>query len=264
LVAPKLTLLGPVSARTSGDTKQVAKRRPFYVELLAYLTLHPNGVTASEVADAFGITKERARSDLSILRHWLGDDPRSGEPHLPDARAQRDRTDRGAVYVTRGVLCDLDLFRRLRNRGQAAGSEGIEDLVVALRLVTGEPFSEHRGSGWGWLLDGERTDHIMTCAIVDVAHIVTAHALATGDLDLARFSAETAYRAAPYDETSRLDLIDVAAATGHAGAAQRQLIDDVLNRSDDGLGPIEVPDRTAEVIRQRGWSTGSGRRENHA
>jgi LysM repeat protein len=264
LVAPKLTLLGPVSARTAGDTKDVAKRRPFYVELLAYLTLHPNGVTASEVADAFGITKERARSDISILRHWLGEDPRSGEPHLPDARVQRDRADRGAVYVTRGVLCDLDLFRRLRTRGQAAGADGIEDLVTALRLVAGEPFSEHRGSGWGWLLDGERTDHIMTCAIVDVAHIVTTHALATGDLDLARFSAETAYRAATYDETSRLDLIDVAAATGHAGAAQRQLIDDVLNRSDDVLGPIDVPDRTAAVIRQRGWSTSASRREQRA
>jgi LysM repeat protein len=264
LVAPKLTLLGPVNARTTGDSKQVAKRRPFYVELLAYLTLHPNGVTASEVADAFGLTKERARSDLSILRHWLGEDPRTGEPHLPDARAHRDRTDRGAVYATQGVLCDLDLFRRLRNRGQAEGEKGLDDLVTALRLVTGEPFSEHRGTGWSWLLDGERTDHIMTCAIVDVAHIVTTHALATNQLDLARFSAETAYRAAPYDETSRLDLIDVAAATGHAGAAQKQLVDDVLNRSDDGLGPIDIPDRTAEVIRQRGWSNAGAPREKRA
>jgi hypothetical protein len=104
----------------------------------------------------------------------------------------------------------------------------------------------------------------MTCAIVDVAHIVTTHALATNQLDLARFSAETAYRAAPYDETSRLDLIDVAAATGHAGAAQKQLVDDVLNRSDDGLGPIDIPDRTAEVIRQRGWSTAAAPRERRA
>ncbi|MEP9383379.1 LysM peptidoglycan-binding domain-containing protein [Nocardioides cheoyonin] len=264
LVAPKLTLLGPVTARTTGDAKQVAKRRPFYVELLAYLTLHPNGVTASEVADAFGITKERARTDLSILRHWLGEDPRTGEPHLPDARAQRDRADRGAVYATNGVLNDLDLFRRLRSRGQAEGEKGLDDLVTALSLVTGEPFSEHRGTGWGWLLDGERTDHIMTCAIVDVAHIVTTHALATNQLDLARFSAETAYRAAPYDETSRLDLIDVAAATGHSGAAQKQLVDDVLNRSDDGLGPIEIPDRTAEVIRQRGWPATETHRERRA
>lgn len=42
-----------------------------------------------------------------------------------------------------------------------------------------------------WLLDGERLDHIMTCAIVDTAHIVTTHALAVGDLGLARFAAET-------------------------------------------------------------------------
>jgi hypothetical protein len=34
LLAPKLTLLGPVSARTQGDARQIAHRRPFYVELL--------------------------------------------------------------------------------------------------------------------------------------------------------------------------------------------------------------------------------------
>jgi len=262
LVLPKLTLLGPVAARTAGDAKQVAKRRPFYVELLAYLVLHPHGVTTAEVAAAFGLTRERARSDLSVLRHWLGSDPRTGESHLPDARAQRGHADRGAVYLTRGVLSDIDLFRRLRSRGQAQGESGIDDLVAGLRLVTGEPFAEQRATGWAWLLEGERIDHIITCAIVDVAHIVTTQALATGDLELARFAAETAYRAAPYDETSRLDLIDVAAATGHAGTAQRQLVDDVLNRTDDDLGPIEAPERTTEIIRQRGWSATTGRREN--
>jgi len=41
----------------------------------------------------------------------------------------------------------------------------------------------------------------MTCAIVDTAHITTTHSLSVGDLDLARFAAETAADSAPYEET---------------------------------------------------------------
>ena len=170
LVAPKLTLLGPVTARAVGDARKSAHRRSYYVELLAFLALHPTGVSASELADAFGIQPERARNDLSILRAWLGTDPRTGEPYLPNAR-QTHATGVPATYRTQGVLCDMDLFRRLRARGASRGSEGMEDLVAALRLVSGEPFSDLRETGWSWLLEGERLDHVMTCAIVDVGHI---------------------------------------------------------------------------------------------
>ncbi len=81
----------------------------------------------------------------------------------------------------------------------------------------------------------------MTAAIVDVAHIVTAHALETGDLDLAAFSARTSYTAAPYDEIARLDLIGVDHALGNHDAADTALADDILNRSDDALGPVDLP-----------------------
>ena len=73
------------------------------------------------------------------------------------------------------------------------------------------------------------------------------------DHDLARRAAETAYRAAPDDETSRLDMIAVAAATGHADLVEQRLVDEVLNRSDDGLGPVSLPARTSRIINQRGW-----------
>ena len=80
---------------------------------------------------------------------------------------------------------------------------------------------------------------------------MTVHALASDDLDLARFAAETAYHAAPDDETSRLDMIEVAAASGHAELAKRQLVDDIFNRSDDDLGPVELPPRTVRLTRKR-------------
>ncbi len=253
LMGPKLTLLGPVSARTLGDPHKMAHRRPFYLELLAYLALRPGGATADEISDAFGIQPERARKDIGILRGWLGVDKRTGKAHLPNAR-QTHVAGEGARYVLNGVATDLDLFRRLRTRGQSRGEAGIDDLRTALTFVTGEPFTDLRSTGWNWLLECERLDHIMACAIVDTAHVVVNHALSVGDFDVARFAAETGYLASPYDDTSRLDLIAVGKASGDAEAADQFLAEGVLNRSDDDLGPVDVPERSTQVVRQRVWS----------
>jgi nucleoid-associated protein YgaU len=250
-VAPKLTLLGPVSARAMGDVTATAHRRPYYLEILAYLVLHPSGVTADELAEAFGIRPKKARTDLSSLRIWLGKD-RSGARYLPSAQ-QTHEDGASGKYALHGVLSDLDLFRRLRVRGQSRGAEGIDDLVAALHLVSGEPFTELRDHGWTWLLEGERLDHIMTSAIVDVGHIVTTHALAVGDLDLADLAARTALGAAPYDEVAQIDMVEVHRARGDEASADEQLRDNVLNRSDDNLGPIELPERTSRIVRCKGW-----------
>ncbi len=253
LTGPKLTLLGPVAARTLGDGSKAAHRRPFYIELLTYLALRPNGTTADEIGEAFGIRPGRARRDLGILRGWLGTDRRTGKPHLPNAR-QTHVPGEGARYALNGVATDLDLFCRLRARGQSRGVAGIEDLRTALTLVTGEPFSDLRPTGWAWLFEGERIDHVMSCAIADTAHIVVTHALSAGELELARFAAETGYLASPYDETARLDCIAVDKASGEEAAADQMLTEGISNRSDGDLGPIDTPARSAHVIRQRAWS----------
>ncbi|MEQ7845819.1 LysM peptidoglycan-binding domain-containing protein [Nocardioides kribbensis] len=244
-VAPKVTLLGPVRVRTLGDATATAHRRPYYVEFLAYLALHPNGVTAEKLAEDLSIRPQKARSDLSIIRKWLGQS-RAGKPFLP--RAQQTHQDGvPATYALDGVLCDLDLFRRLRARGQSRGAEGMADLIAALHLVSGEPFTDLRKDGWGWLLEGDRLDHIMTAAIVDVGHIVTTHALAVGDLDLADFASHVTRVASPYDEVATLDRVAVERALGHEATAAAMLSSEVLSRSDDNLGPIEIPPRTAQV-----------------
>jgi hypothetical protein len=46
----------------------IAKRKPYYTELLAYLATRPYGVTPDEVADAFSITRPRARNNVNIVR----------------------------------------------------------------------------------------------------------------------------------------------------------------------------------------------------
>ncbi|WP_310964108.1 LysM peptidoglycan-binding domain-containing protein [Nocardioides terrisoli] len=255
--APKVTLLGPVAVRTLGDATATAHRRPYYVEFLAYLALHPHGVSAEKLAEDLCIRPQKARSDLSIVRKWLGQS-RAGRPYLP--RAQQTHQDGvPATYALDGVLCDLDLFRRLRARGQSRGSEGMADLVCALHLVSGEPFTDLRKDGWGWLLEGDRLDHIMTAAIVDVGHIVTTHALALGDLDLADFASNVALAASPYDEVATLDRAEVERATGDAEEADARMRKDVFNRTDDALGPIQLPPRTAEVVERKRSST-TGRR----
>ena len=116
------------------------------------------------------------------------------------------------TYQLQGVLVDLDLFRRLRTRGQARGAEGIKDLRTAMDLVDGQPFSLLREKGWSWLLDTERVHETIGCAIVDTAHVLVADALAKGELHAARKIAEAACTAAPYDDVCRLDLIAVALA----------------------------------------------------
>jgi len=223
-------------------------------EILAYLATRPGGVTTGELADTFNITAGKAREYARSVREWLGTDPLTGDLHLPDARHAPAAIDRGVgVYQVLNVLVDVDLFRRLRVRGEARGGDGINDLRTALRLVQGRPFDRLRRGGWGWLLEGDRLDEHMVCAVVDVAHLVTTHSLKAGNLRLARIAAETAALAAPYEEIPRLDLAAVADAEGHHSEAERILRDEVCNRSDDEGAPPELPERTEQILQAKDW-----------
>lgn len=249
---PRLTFLGPVTARTRGMA--LAKRKPYFTELLAYLVTRRHGATPDEVADTFNISQTKARDYVNTVRDWLGTNPRTGDKHLPDARKAPLAQTRGtSVYQVLDVLVDADLFRRLRARGEARGAEGIDDLCAALRLVQGRPFDNLRKGGWYWLSEGDRLDQHMVCAVVDVAHLVTTHSLRVGDLKRARLAAETAALAAPDEEIPRLDLAAVAAAEGHANEADRILRDEILNRTDDDGPPAELSERTQQIISGKDW-----------
>lgn len=244
---PKLTLLGPVHLRACGAVPPA--RRPYFAELLAYLTLHPDGVRTDEFLDAIGITRSRLTIDLGKLRNWLGKNPRTGKDHLQDARRTPASKRLGyPAYQAEDVLVDLDLFRRLRTRGQARGAEGITDLHQALRLVTGEPFSHLRDKGWTWLLDGQRYDHIAVSMIVDTAHLVVNRALTEHEHDLAHEAAEIAMKAAPYDDVPHLDFSRVLSTTGYQGLAEEHIAARIYNR-DDGEGPTNAPARSTSAVR---------------
>lgn len=243
---PKLTLLGPVHLRAGG--KVPTKRRPYLAELLAYLALHPDGVTTAQFLEATGVVRSRLTADLSALRSWLGTNPRTKTAHLPGATDTRAAKRLGyAAYQADDILVDLDLFRRLRARAQARGEEGLDDLVEALRLVTGEPFSDLREKGWAWLAEGTRPDQIAVSMVVDTAHLVATRALAEQNHELARFAAETAINAAPFDDVPHLDFARVLNATGHTGLAEQHLDQHIHNR-DDGDGTVEPPERSKRAV----------------
>lgn len=253
---PRLMLLGPVVARTRGEATAGSNRRPYYTELLAYLALHPHGSTIGQLAEAFSIKEERMRNDLTILRRWLGKNPRTGDWHLPYASSPNGKGGRDPhAYTVEDLLCDVDLFRALRGRGQARQADGITDLRSALMLVRGEPFTHTRERGWTWMLDGDRTDQLMTCAIVDVAHIVITRALDEDDLDLAHAVAEKIYKAAPYEEIPKLDLIKVLKAQGHHAQADRILTEEIERRDDEPATPLYdgMPRRTVKIINNHDW-----------
>ena len=169
---PRLTLLGPVHARTHGQA--LARRKPYYTELLAYLTLKPHGATIDEIADTFTLTTARVRTDMKVLRDWLGHHPGTGQPYLPDARTSPAALQRGLpTYQVQDVLCDYHLLTQLHTRATTTTSEArIPDLKTALRLVTGEPFSHTRANGWHWVFEGDRLDLHATTAIATVADAI--------------------------------------------------------------------------------------------
>ena len=238
---PKLRLLGPVEVRATGTTP--AKRRPYYTDLLAFLNSRERGATRDDVARYFAAN--RVPHDVGVLRKWLGRDA-DGTPWLPDGR------DTGGRYRVPDLLTDADLFTRLRARGQARGADGLPDLLTALSLVRGEPYTQLRAGGWAWLGAGQRYDEYARCAIVDTAHVVVTATLATGDLAAARTAAETAALAAPESEATAADLAAVAAAEGRHTDIDRHL-NHVANYAEPGEAPEDASTRGQRLLTHGPW-----------
>lgn len=215
-------------------------------------------MTTQDAADALKLTDERVRVDMRIVRAWLGADPATGANFLPDAKGHQRARERGVgLYLIEGLLCDADLFRRLRLRGEARGSEGLDDLRMALRLVNGKPFDDMRDKGGSWLARN-RVDEYLLNGVVDVAHMVATIALQAGDTRQARAAAELAALAAPSEATPALDLAAVAAREGQPGRAAQIARGVVSWRDGGGEGPVDLPERADAILRAHRWLERAG------
>ena len=252
---PRLQVLGPVKVRVgpSGDPTKAAARQGFYTEIVAYLSTRPTGATSDEVADAFALTTARVRRDMTVVRAWLGPNPATGTPWLPEAMKHPGADERGAgLYGIDGLLTDADLFRRLRLRGEArGGTDGLADLRTALRLVHGAPFDDLRARGGLWLADSRLDQHLLV-GIVDVAHLVATISLADGDHTQARAAAELAALIAPDEATPKLDMAAVAAHEGHPDTAAT-IARTVVSRRHPHADPLGQTARTDAILRTHRW-----------
>jgi nucleoid-associated protein YgaU len=257
---PKLTLLGPVQVRAQGPLPERNPRRQFYTEIVAYLATRSGGVTSERYATAIWpnepdvIGKTKVRQSISVVRAWLGTNPKTGTDYLPSgltaAAAGRYRID--------DILIDAQLFRRLRVRGLARGADGIDDLCAALDLVTGRPFDlptprQGTAGGYGWLIDEDaRLDLEYAAMIVDVAHTVATHHLGAGRPELAEVAAQVALNAGSYDDVPLLDLVAACDAQGkraEAGAFVARILS-----NHDAEVEEDLPPRTAEILFRRQWT----------
>ena len=251
---PRLSVLGPPRVRVGrhGDATKVARRVPYYTELVAFLASR-KGATTQEVADALGIADLRVRKDISVARAWLGVDPRTGQPFLPEATRSAEAIRRGVgLYLVEEILVDANLFRRLRVRAEARGVDGLPDLLAALQLVTGTPYDGLLSRGRPWLTE-TRPDQTLLCAIVDIAHLVTTITLETGNTKQARAAAELAMLVAPDETTPALDVAAVAAHEGRndeAVALARAIVD---WRDGSGDAPLEIPSRAERILQTHRW-----------
>lgn len=247
---PRLAVLGAVRVRVGrgGDPAAGDKRKPYYTEIVTYLATRPRGATTQELCDALATTPDLLRRNLSVVRKWLGIDPITHQPFLPDAARLDPDGDR--TYRLTNLLYDADLFRRLRIRGQARGPDGLPDYVAALSLVAGTPYSGLRATGGIWLADSRDDQHLLV-GIVDVAHLAATMALTAGDLDAAEQAARTAFKAAPDEDRPRVDLATVVAARGRHDESRR--IGGAILNQNDADGPLELDDRTIDLLLAHGW-----------
>jgi DNA-binding SARP family transcriptional activator len=247
---PKLRLLGPLVLTGVGPAPD--GRGALLTELIAYLLTRPRGATVEELASALwphipnAASKTTPRQSVSAARHWLGVSDRTHRERLPRATADAG----GArLYRITDVLVDAELFRRLRLRGSTRGEAGINDLQAALDLVSGPPFAQRRPGGYSWLADTP-LNHEYTAMIVDVAHLVATHHLATGNPDAAASAAQISLSVEAGDDVALLDLLAAAEAHGNDAEARTYLRRILANH--DAEIEEDLPPRTFEVLLRRG------------
>ncbi|MEU4360324.1 hypothetical protein [Promicromonospora sp. NPDC023987] len=257
---PRIEVLGPVSMWGAGPTitnpkpsvdqavKAVAERRPMFVLLAAFIAMHPQGVTLEQIELVNGGYANDARFRITTLRAYFGDRPNGG-PFIPLGKPGRPKADAPPRrHRIEGALVDAHLFRRLYQRAIQRGADGLPDLVAALELVSGRPFTLPKDDPrWLWATGDEGLADQYTALIGDVAHLVITRAILDKDLPLARRACQTWRACDPASEALAADDRLVTLAEGHPDQAQ-QIAAELWTRNDDETGPTGPGERTLQIL----------------
>lgn len=211
-------MLGPV--RVLGAARPI--RRPWALELVVYLALHPEGATSDAWATALWpdrvVADPTRHSTVSAARRALGRSA-AGRDHLPHGR--------GTLRLCSSVGTDWDRFCHLARRPEPTS------WAAALALVRGRPFDGLRGGGDWTVLEGVGPQ--VEDGIVQVALRMAEHQLAAGDGHGAERAARAGLRACPYDERLYRALLRAADVQGNPAGVER-VMGELLRLV--GAGPV--------------------------
>ncbi|WP_046767041.1 LysM peptidoglycan-binding domain-containing protein [Jiangella alkaliphila] len=210
---PTIALLGPVEVEDADGPVEQSKYRQL-TEIAAFIALHPGrGHAALDDAMWPGsrVTQNTRNTAISKLRRWFGRDAH-GDDYLP-------RVDTGYRFHP-GVTTDWDEWRSLV--GDDPTLAGTQQLVAALELVRGQPFTGVNPRRYGW---AEHLKQEMISAIVDAAHELAQRALRGGDAHLARKASTIGLQVEPGMELLWRDRIKAEHLAGN-----RAGIDDAIAR----------------------------------
>ncbi len=239
-VAPvEVTLLGPVSVRTSGEIEP--DRLPLLTEIVVYLATHPGGVHPNVLTAAVwprGVTDDVVDWTLARVQDWLGNDG-VGRPHLATDAS-------GRLRLGSGVRVDWHVFLTLiAQAAQAAGGAREEArLAQAMSLVTG-PFLAGTDRGrYAWTVtDG--LEYEVAARVGDAAHQLSELRVAGRDPYGAMEAARTGLRLSPDDELLWRDLLIAGHATGEEHVLREAAGEVWARASLDGPPPAMAPETEA-------------------
>ncbi|GAA2094300.1 hypothetical protein GCM10009841_04700 [Microlunatus panaciterrae] len=229
---PLLRLLGPIDLLGAAGCPP-ARAEKQCLEYCAWLLEHP-GTTAQQMSAALAVAEGTRRSNMSRLRSWLGVDDQ-GDPYLPDAYS-------GRIRLHPCVSSDWHRLQLLTATG--VNRAATENLRRALDLVRGAPLADAAPGQWHWA-EELRTD--MSSVIRDIGIELSARALASHDLDLARWAASRSLVAAPEDERLLCARIRTEHAAGNVAAVERLALQLAAHARETG---VDIDPETVVLLQQ--------------
>ncbi len=223
----EVLLLGPVQIAGGAESLE---GRPILKELVAYLSLHPEGATGDACAAVLWPDRRVPSQTLSNRLH--------------EARRALGRDEEGSARLTRCagrhiLSCDVstDWSRFVETTGKRSGPA---DWRRALMLVRGRPFGTLTKGDWATV---EGFSSLIEERVVEVASQLAAHLLQDGDHDGAAWAVRRGLVVAPWDERLYRLLMVACDAAGNRGgveAALRSLATALewTGRPVDGVHPV--------------------------